>query len=429
MFSRDYAMPTRRFVLVLAAALTLAPWSYAFAVEWSAYDTAQLDGMITQWLGSGAKRRAPALSVAVGINGELVFARGYGEARPGQPADEHTVYQIGSLSKQFTAAAVLRLVDESATSRQRDTPLTLSTPVQELLPGFDAWGSANDGPPVTVRRLLTMTSGIQNLLHHPPPGSDPWGHITAAQMLEGLRRLPPSTRHRGFAYDNFNYFLLAQIIEAAAQDKAQSFAEFVRAVMITPLKLDDTGFTSNLDPSRNLRMATPSWGKTSPYLRRPAFMLSEWLKGSADMVSSAADLFSWNKAVMENRAVSPASRNLMFSNAARVTISKYYGMGWFVEHNAGWDWHTHTGYVPGFTASNAIVSNPRDGTWISVSLLTNADDVRGLEDLSAEIVRAAKRHVPVALLPVERTPQFSCPMAGPAMAAPVPVPPHLASSR
>ena len=421
-------MPTRRLSLALAAGLSLAPWSCASAVEWSAYDTAQLDGTITQWLGNGPKRRAPGLSVAVGINGQLVFARGYGEGRPGQPADEHTVYHIGSLSKQFTAAAVLRLVDEGPRSWNARTPITLSSPVQDLLPGFETWGNVREGSPVTLRRLLTMTSGIQNLLHHPPPGSDPWGHITAAQMLDGLRRLSPSIQHRAFTYDNFNYFLLAQIVEASGgESKAQGFAEFVRATMIEPLRLNDTGFTSDPDTDRNLRMATPSWGKTSPYLRRPAFVLSDWLKGSADMVSSAADLFSWNRAIMENRVVSSASRNLMFSNAARVTISKYYGMGWFVEHNAGWDWLSHTGYVPGFTASNAIISNPRDGTWISVSLLTNADDVRGLEDLSAEIVRTAKRHVPVALLPVERTPIFSCPMTGQAMATPLSVPPHLAS--
>jgi len=98
-----------------------------------------------------------------------------------------------------------------------------------------------------------------------------------------------------------------------------------------------------------------------------------------------------------------------------------------VELNAGWDWLSHTGYVPGFTASNAIVRNPRDGTWISVSLLTNADDVRGLEALSAEIVRAAKRHVPVALLPVKQAPVFACPMAAQAMASPMQLPPHLAS--
>ena len=421
-------MPTRRFMLVLAAALSLTLSDQASAVEWTAFDTAQLDGMIVRWLGSGPKRRAPGLSVAVGINGQRVFARGYGEGRPGQPADEHTVYHVGSLSKQFTAAAVLRLVDTGAISQHGNAPITLSSPVQDLLPGFDAWGDATGSSPVTVRRLLTMTSGIQNLLYHPPPGSDPWGHITASRMLDGLRRLPPSTRHRGFAYDNFNYFLLAQIVEAAAeQTRAQNFAEYVRTTMIAPLQLNDTGFTSDLDTNRNLRMATPSWGKTSPYLRRPAFMLSEWLKGSADMVSSAADLFSWNKAIMESRAVSPASRKLMFSNAARVTISKYYGMGWFVEYDAGWDRFSHTGYVPGFTASNAIISNPRDGSWISVSLLTNADDVRGLEELSAEIVRAAKRHVPVAMLPAQQTPVFSCPIAGQALATPVPVPPHLAS--
>ncbi len=81
----------------------------------------------------------------------------------------------------------------------------------------------------------------------------------------------------------------------------------------------------------------------------------------------------------------------MFSDAARVGPSRYYGMGWFIEHAPGWDWYSHSGYVPGFTSLNMIVRSSRDRAWISVSLLTNADGVSGLDELSSDIVHAVVR--------------------------------------
>lgn len=375
--------------LLGTAALLLEPGA-GHAAASTAYATAQLDAVVEQWLAHTRQLRPPALSIAVGVSGGLVFARGYGEARPGQPADEHTVYHIGSLSKQFTAAAMLTLVDRGAAAPRSGRPVTLSTPADAFLGPTDAWG---DGT-VNVRGLLTMTSGIGSFIQNPPSPVDPWGRIAAERLLTRLRQLPLARAASGFRYNNASYFLLAAFIEATASaDRLRpgSYAEFVRQEIIAPAGLAETSFVDDDASYRSLSVAVPTWGTTPAYLRHPAYVQPAWLKGAADMASSAADLFAWNRALLDGRILSPASLRLMFSDAARVSRDRYYGMGWFIEHRPGWDWFSHTGFVPGFTSSNMIVRSTDDGAWISVSILVNADATSGLEELSAEVVRTVMR--------------------------------------
>ncbi len=379
-------------LLLVATALLARPHG-PHAMGWTAYDTGQLDAACVRWVGDGGSRRAPALSVAVGLNGRLIFARGYGEARPGVPASERTVYHIGSLTKQFTAAAMLSLIDRNVRTPRSHHLLTVGSAVSDVLEGFDNWENSASSK-ATVRGLLTMTSGVPNLVERPPPEVDPWSKVSADRLLNALRERPANNGAGIFSYNNSSYFLLAEMIEAlsgATATGATSFSDFVRAAVIVPAKLNDTAFVIGDRDYDATRVAVPSWGNTPPHRRRPAFVDAEWLKGAADMASSATDLFAWDKALMEGKVVSPASRLLMFSDAARVGPSRYYGMGWFVEHEQGWDWYSHAGYVPGFTSLNSIVRNPLDGSWVSVSLLTNADDVRGLDELSASIFQSVKQ--------------------------------------
>jgi hypothetical protein len=76
----------------------------------------------------------------------------------------------------------------------------------------------------------------------------------------------------------------------------------------------------------------------------------------------------------------------MFSDAARVDPLTYYGMGWFIGHEDGWDSYHHSGSVPGYTAYNAILRQTRSASWLSVTLLTNSDGVEGLDRLADDIL-------------------------------------------
>ena len=131
------------------------------------------------------------------------------------------------------------------------------------------------------------------------------------------------------------------------------------------------------------------------YRKKPAFDQPDWLKGSADIASSAADLYAWNAALMGGRVLSSEAFGLMVSDGARVTPDLYYGMGWFVEHRAKSEVYTHSGHVPGFTSYNLVLAeraesgNPR--AWTSVTLLVNTDVVEGLEALADDLLRLARK--------------------------------------
>lgn len=142
-----------------------------------------------------------------------------------------------------------------------------------------------------------------------------------------------------------------------------------------------TGFVGEYAPGSDV--ADPH------YRRKPAFAQPDWLNGCGDMASNAIDLFAWNRALMAGGVVAPNSLGQMFSDSARVGPTSYYGMGWFIEHDDGWDKFSHSGSVPGYTSYNAIRKRHADGSWLSVTLLTNSDGVEGLDELADEIFDAA----------------------------------------
>ena len=142
-----------------------------------------------------------------------MLAKGYGEAAPGVPASERTIYHVGSLAKQLTAAGVLDLIDRGATLRS-GARLSLDAPLTQIFSGVEHWANAGERP-VTVRSLLTMTSNLPNFTRRPPAATDPWGRIGAPELLSAIKSLRPWGWPDSFEYSNTSYFLLAEIMEEA----------------------------------------------------------------------------------------------------------------------------------------------------------------------------------------------------------------------
>ena len=322
----------------------------------------------------------PSISVAVGRDGRLLFAEAYGEARPGVPATERTVYHIGSLTKQFTAAAMLRLIEQGAMAPLSGAPLTLDTSIGAIFNDVNNW-TPNGQPPVTVRSLLTMTSNLPNFTLRPPPNVDPWGAVTAPRLLNELKKWSPHGWPGSFEYSNTSYFVLAQVIGRVVSPPG-SYRDYVRSATIDKAGMTLTGFMNNY--AQGSDVAEPH------YKRRPAFVQPDWLNGCGDMASTTLDLFAWNSALMAGTVIGPKSVAQMFSDSARVGPTTYYGMGWFVEHDELWDKFGHSGSVPGYTSYNAIHKRRADRSWLSVTLLTNSDGVEDLEDLANSIFDLAE---------------------------------------
>ena len=368
--------------IVVVGLLEVSRICGAWALDWTPDKATRVESLLAHFLRparlDGAPR-PPGASLAIALNGKLVFAKGYGEARPGSAATPLTVYHIGSLTKQFTAAAMLHLIEKGARAPLTGAAMTLDTPMREVFDDVDHW-MPDGAPPITVRSLLSMTSNLPNFTRRPPPDVDPWGAVPAPRLLAALKKLSPHGWPDSFEYSNTSYFLVAQIIDAVLTSNhagGGSYRDYIRGFLIDKAGMTNTGFVGDYAHGSDLAMPH--------YQRRPAFTKPAWLNGCGDMASSVVDLSAWDAALMSGRIIGPQSLAAMFSDAARVGPVTYYGMGWFVGHENGWDSYSHSGSVPGFTSYNAIFKQQASGAWLSVTLLTNSDGVEGLGALADDL--------------------------------------------
>src|ERR1700722_7832208 len=173
----------------------------------------------------------PAISYGIVRDGELVHAAGFGSRwLDGPRPDEQTVFRIASMSKSFTASAIMLLRDEGA--------LSLDDPAASYVPHLAGWvNGAADAGPLTIRHLLTMTAGF--------PTDDPWGDRQQGLPLDEFDALlaggvsfnwAPGTR---FEYSNLGYAILGRIVTAAS---GVPYDEFIRTRLLTPLRMSRTGF-------------------------------------------------------------------------------------------------------------------------------------------------------------------------------------------
>jgi D-alanyl-D-alanine carboxypeptidase len=350
----------------------------ARAASWSDEKARRAQAIAENFLNprGAAPIRPPALSIAIGMDGKLLYAGGVGSAGLGREATADTVYRIGSVTKQFTAAAILRMIEQKALAPRTNQPITLDTDIGDMFEGTEDWHVEGQNP-ITLRALLNMTSNLPNFTRRPPEAVDPWGTVHATVLLKELKKQKPWGWPGTFEYSNTSYFILAEILEAARWKDGQPhpYERVLANEIFAVAGMTSTDFTGY----RIDRMAIPA------YHRRAAFSNRDWLKGSGDAASTVVDLFHWNAALMGDKILSRDMREQMMGEGGRVTPTLYYAMGWFVDENDGWKRYFHSGSVPGFTSFNCIVQNSRGGQWISVTLLTNSDGIEGLDELAADL--------------------------------------------
>jgi CubicO group peptidase (beta-lactamase class C family) len=220
----------------------------------------------------------PSLAYGVVADGRLVHARGLGEQWVGGPApDAHTVFRIASMTKSFTAAAVLLLRDEGA--------LRLDDPAEDYVPELAGLSLPDGEAPITIRQLLTMTAGF--------PTDDPWGDrlqgqppAEFAEFLAGGVSLAwaPGTR---FEYSNLGYAILGRVVAAAS---GQDYVQFVRTRLFGPLGMTATGFAAaDFHPDQ---LARGYQGKASAW-QEVAMAPTGAFAPMGGIFSSVSDLARW----------------------------------------------------------------------------------------------------------------------------------------
>src|SRR5690348_4828479 len=175
-----------------------------------------------------AEHRTAGVSVAVVKNGRTILSKGYGFAdlENDVPATPETVYRIGSVTKQFTAAAIMRLMEQGK--------LSLDDTLQKFLPNFPTQGNR-----VTVRHLLNHTSGIKSYTSLGPKWARVMRIDLATDSLVALFANEPFDFKPGDAwlYDNSGYFLLGMIIEKVS---GKPYGKYLKDEIFTPLGLKST---------------------------------------------------------------------------------------------------------------------------------------------------------------------------------------------
>lgn len=326
---------------------------------------AKVDAIANQVLQSTG---VPSASVAVVRNGRLAYANAYGAAKldPRVAATPDMRYAIGSISKQFTAVAILLL--------QQEGKLSLDDPVSRFIPGLTR------GNEVTVRQLLSHTSGYQDfwpqdyvmpmMLKSTTPQSiaDRW----AKQPLD----FDPGTR---WQYSNTNYTLAGMVVEKAA---GMPFFQFVRTRILEPV-----GLASASDFDVNPRAAN-----ATGYLRyglgplRPAPDAgSGWMWAAGELAMTASDLAKWNISLMRQSLLRPESYRALESDVhLRNGAGTGYGLGVDIGMQNGRFTVEHSGEVSGFTAENIVF--PEDS--VAVVVLTNQDAAPASGAIAQQIVQA-----------------------------------------
>jgi CubicO group peptidase (beta-lactamase class C family) len=334
------------------------------------------------------------LSVAVARGDQVIVDRGLGLAdiEWNQPADAETVFRIGSVTKQFTAAAIMKLVEQGK--------LTLDDPLARYVPDFDTGGRT-----VTIRQLLNQTSGIPNYTAQPEFISKGVAlDLSPHDLLQYVAGKPfVFEPGQGWQYSNTNYYLLGMIVEKVS---GESYAEYLDDAFFKPLGLAHTlyGFEGRLIPKRAQGYALDPDRRVRSN-DQPMSMLNPGAAGA--LVSTAGDLVRWQIALTDGRAVSPDSfRQMITSTVQTGNGNSAYGFGLGVEELEGQRRITHGGGINGFNSSLtwlpdaalrvAVISNSQDlpSPWVEgriVMALTSNDPLPALRTTPQPGAEAALR--------------------------------------
>ncbi|MDQ6803339.1 MAG: beta-lactamase family protein [Acidobacteriota bacterium] len=316
-----------------------------------AQDTASIDKAVGEIL---AKTGAPSASVAVVKDGKIAYLHAYGNAQidPPRPATTDMRYSIGSISKQFTVAAILMLQEEGK--------LSLDDKVVRWLPDLTRAGD------VTIRQLLSMTSGYQDFWPQDYVMPNMMKPVTATEIMNDWGRKPldfePGTK---WQYSNTNYVIAGAIVEKVA---GMPLLDLLQRRIFRPLHMTTVFNTDEAplraeDPMRYLRYAV---GPLRPAPKEG----KGWMFAAGELAMTAHDLALWDISMIEQAILKPQSYRAMETEVQLANgVGTRYGLGLSIGMSDGRRFVSHGGEVSGFTATNTVYLDDR----AAVVVLTNLD--------------------------------------------------------
>jgi D-alanyl-D-alanine carboxypeptidase len=307
-----------------------------------------------------AQHQFPGISVAVVTDGKVALAQGYGvsDVSTGSPVQANTRFDIGSVTKTFTAVGVLLLYQESQGTSH---PLDLDAPISQYVHNNKSFKLPAKWSHITTRELLDMSSGIRDV-----GSARPW-----QAQLQSIAKDPllyaPGTKT---SYSSANYDLLGELIE---QWTGQEYGTFIQDQILDPLGMSETQVLgrSATVPNQAVGYNAPKNGKwPKAQVQNGAAMYA-----AAGMVSSAQDMATYMTALLSGRLLDPATYALMWASTptpqygVNPPSNASYGLGWdsAISTSAGITEVAKSGQVPGFTSELILFPNSDSGVFVSIN--------------------------------------------------------------
>ena len=309
-------------------------------------ETAQVDRTVTDTL---AKSGVPSASIAIVRGGRIVYAKAYGkQAETGTTRDD-APYQIASVSKQFTAAAILLL--------QREGKLSLDDTVAKYIPGITG------GDTITIRQLLSHTAGLQDYWPQDYSFKAMATPVTPQQIVDRWAKKPldftPGTQ---WQYSNTGYVVAGLIVEKVS---GQKLLDFLQVRIFKPLGM--TAFDQDLAIGPNFPQG---YGRAALGPIRPVTPAAHgWLYAAGELSMSARALATWDVARLDRAVLSPQDWALQETPVKLSDGSTNgYGLGVFNGAEGGHRFIEHSGEAVGFLSENIVYPDDK----AAIVVLTNS---------------------------------------------------------
>ncbi len=309
----------------------------------------------------------PSASVAIVKDGQIAYLNAFGAARlePHVAASPSMRYSIGSISKQFTATAILMLAEQGK--------LSLDDPVSRFIPDL------NRAREVKIRQLLSHTSGYQDYWPQDYVMPMMLQPVTTEKILDTWARKPldfdPGTK---WQYSNTNYVIAGVIVEKAS---GMPLLKFLSTYVFTPLGMQSV---MNIDENKLTETDPAGYMRYALGPPRPAPKEGKgWLFAAGELAMPASDLAKWDISIIQQKVLKPESYRQMETDVELANgLATHYGLGVSVRDLDGHRAIEHGGEVSGFTSQNTVFPDER----AAVVVLTNQDAADAPATIAQKIV-------------------------------------------
>ncbi|MEZ4869518.1 MAG: serine hydrolase [Caldilineaceae bacterium] len=353
MYTRWFNWMKAGILLLLISLMVLTP--KVTQAQATAPTDADLADQIDQMLAAVFPADGPGAAVLVLRDGEVILRKGYGLANVelGVPIAPEMVFRLGSVAKQFTAMAILMLVEEGK--------LALDDDITTYLPDYPTQGQT-----ITVEHLLTHTGGVKDLEFLPARLAVERSDLAVEELIALFKDEPldfaPGT---AWSYSNSGYILLGAIIE---QVSGMSYADFIQQRIFTPLGMTHSYYD---DPTLVIPGRVAGYTRTSDGYANAAYMSMTQPYAAGALASSVDDLAKWDAALYTSKLIKQSTLRRMFKSVVLTNgQTPGYGYGWGVGTYAGHPIQDHNGGINGFYTEVMRLSADK----VYIAILSNLEN-------------------------------------------------------